>query len=338
MAIKLSDLNNDNILDIIVANYGGNSTNIFIGHGNGSFVRGENLLNGNNSGAHGIGIGDINNDTQIDIIIVYRKSSILGIFLGYGNGSFQNQLTFSTGINSTPAEVCIDNLNNDNLMDVIISDHQNDRLILLMGFVNQTFLNNLTLFTGTYSGPYIVLTNELNGDGYIDIVVGNGDGNNIMIFYGDQLGRFSKQIKYTIESGPYAFVIHDFNNDNIKDIITANYYGNSTTVLLGNGIGDFRIRSSYSTGIDSLPYAIDNADFNKDNIQDIITPNSGLDNVAILLAYGNGRFENARFYSTGLPSTPVDIATGDLNQDNKTDFITVNNNTNNIAIFLNTCH
>lgn len=119
--------------------------------------------------------------------------------------------------------------------------------------------------------------------------------------------------------------------------MTANYDGNSATLLVGNGDGSFRQRNSFSIGSGSLPYAIAAGDFNRDNIQDLIIANSGTNNVSILLGYGNGKFRNQQTYSTGNGSSPVDVAVGDLNGDNRLDFVSVNHDHNTIGVFLSTC-
>jgi hypothetical protein len=179
--------------------------------------------------------------------------------------------------------------------------------------------------------------NDFNRDNRLDIAVGNGDANYIGIFLGDGTGNFSPQTTYYIESGPYALVAADFNRDGIIDIVTANYDTNNISVLFGNGDGTFIQQNTFSTGNGSLPYAIVNGDFNGDNIQDLIVPNSGTDNVGILLGYGNGNFRNQKTYSTGNGSGPVDVTVGDLNGDNRLDFISANNNSDTVGIFLNTC-
>jgi hypothetical protein len=227
-------------------------------------------------------------------------------------------------------------LNNDTILDLVVTDHVNAFLLVFLGTGNGTFTKTLTLSTGNYSGPYLVVIDDFNQDNRLDIAVGNGDGKYVGIFLGNSAGNFLGQTKYYIESGPYALIAVDFNRDGVLDIVTANYEGNSTSVLFGNGDGTFRQQNTYSTGGGSLPYAIASGDFNRDNIQDLIVPNSGTDNVGILLGYGNGKVRNQKTYSTGSGSGPVDITIGDLNGDNRLDFISANYNDNTVGIFLST--
>jgi hypothetical protein len=337
MAVKVADLNNDSFLDIVVANYDGGTASILFGYGNGSFQPYVDLSNDINAQPTAIVIGDINKDNRLDILIANRNASNVGVFLGQGNGTFSQQIIVSTGTNSTPTGLALSDLNSDTILDIVVANHQNDNLVILLGIGNGTFTNTLTLQTGNYSGPYLVIVNDFNKDGYLDIAAGCGDANYVGIFLGDGTGKFSNQTVYYIESGPYALAATDFNRDGILDIVTANYDSNSTSVLFGNGNGTFRLSEFFSTGNGSLPYAIVISDFNRDNIPDLIVPNSGTDNVGILLGYGNGTFMNQTTYSTGNNSYPVDVTVGDINGDNRLDIISANNKLNTVGIFLSTC-
>jgi hypothetical protein len=337
MAVKIADLNNDSFLDVVVANLNGNTTSILLGYGNGSFQWHSDLWNGLNAGTNGIAIDDINHDNHLDIVVVNRKASNIGVFLGEGYGNFSKQVTFSTGNGSTPAGLALGDLNNDNFLDVVVTDHENDKLHVFFGRGDGTFLQKLTLFTGNYSGPYLVLIKDFNSDNRSDIAVGCGDGNNIGIFLSNGTGTFSEEMKYNIESGPYALDVADFNGDGIVDIVSGNYNSNDTTILFGHIDGTFTKQKSFSTGIDSLPYAVLSKDFNRDNIQDLIVANSGTDNIGILIGYKHEKFQNLRTYSTGIGSYPVDVAVADLNNDKKLDFISANHMNNSIGVFLSTC-
>ena len=79
---------------------------------------------------------------------------------------------------------------------------------------------------------------------------------------------------------------------------------NNIGILLGNRNGSFETMLIYSTGDDSYPRGIVVGDFNNDNHSDIAVTNSGTNNIAIFLGYGNGSFANMITYSTGNGSNP----------------------------------
>ena len=72
------------------------------------------------------------------------------------------------------------------------------------------------------------------------------------------------------------------------------------------------------------PYSIAIADFNKDGVPDVVTPNFMADSATILIGIGDGRFELPIEVPFIGPTTPYGITTGDFNNDGKPDFATAN--------------
>ncbi|CAF3731269.1 unnamed protein product [Rotaria socialis] len=142
---------------------------------------------------------------------------------------------------------------------------------------------------------------------------------------------------YKTQSGSFALAAADFNRDDTLDIATANYKANNTSIFFGNGDGTVIEKKIISTGTRSFPYAIACSDLNRDNILELIVPNSGTGNIGILLGYGKGKFWKQQTYSTGQGSSPQEISVGDFNGDSRLDFVTVDYNQNSIGVFLSTC-
>ncbi|MFV9950743.1 MAG: FG-GAP repeat domain-containing protein [Candidatus Midichloria sp.] len=88
----------------------------------------------------------------------------------------------------------------------------------------------------------------------------------------------------------------------------------------GSGNGGFSSLTSYSVGF-SL-YGTATADFSKDGIQDIVTPNWGTMTVSTLLGNGDGIFKPAVFYNSG--SQPSGVKAADLNSDGNQDIVSMN--------------
>ncbi|CAF4401696.1 unnamed protein product, partial [Rotaria magnacalcarata] len=88
MSISPGDFNNDTQLDIVIANYDSESVSIFLGYGNGSFATQETYSTGSNSYLYFVTVGDYNNDAIQDIVVGNQGTNNLGIFLGYGKGTF----------------------------------------------------------------------------------------------------------------------------------------------------------------------------------------------------------------------------------------------------------
>ena len=125
-------------------------------------------------------------------------------------------------------------------------------------------------------------------------------------------------------SAPQYVCVTDLNNDNRMDIVTANYGSDTVGVLLGQDNGTFANVTTYSTGINSLPWSVAVGDLNEDNIIDIVSGNYGSNYVSVFFGLGNGIFHKRRTYFTGYGSSPLSVAVDDVNNDNRLDIITAN--------------
>ncbi|CAF1363085.1 unnamed protein product [Adineta ricciae] len=337
-AIRAAHLDNDCFLDIVVANYDEGSAIVLFGLGNGSFSRQITIFNQTNAGTNGIAIGLINNDTHMDIVLANRNASNVQIYYGDGYGGFSTSEPIATGTNSNPVEVALSDINNDTYTDIVVVAHVLAEIQILLQNADGSFQNAIVLPTGNGSGPYFLSIHDFNRDQHADIAVGKGEDNTLSIFFGNGTGHFSNSTNYNMEPGSYALTVNYFNRDDILDIVTGNYDDGSTTILFGNSDGTFTKQKRFSTGVGSLPYAIDSNDFNKDHAQDVIVANSGTNNIGIMLGNGNGNFLMQKTFATGANSEPRDVITGDFNGDNRIDFISANYRQNSIGIFLSTCY
>ncbi|CAF3729201.1 unnamed protein product [Rotaria sp. Silwood1] len=107
-----------------------------------------------------VAIGDFNNDTRLDIVVTNSGSNNTNILLGYGNGSFENQMTFRTG--SNPYYVAVADLNNDTRLDIVVANMDNNDVSVLLGYGNGSFSNQMTYSTGY--GPSSVAVADFNND------------------------------------------------------------------------------------------------------------------------------------------------------------------------------
>ncbi|CAF4135501.1 unnamed protein product, partial [Rotaria sordida] len=69
-----------------------------------------------------IALGDINNDTLLDIVVANSGTDTIGIFLGYHNGSFVALTTYSTEKDLYPVSVAISDFNSDQWLDIDVAN------------------------------------------------------------------------------------------------------------------------------------------------------------------------------------------------------------------------
>ena len=342
VSLAIGDLNNNNQSDIVVTNIWNNNIGILLGYGNGTFSHQKIYTTGTDSNPPFVAVGDFNNDSYLDILIVNRKINGIGVFLGNGNGTFSEQMLYSTSTTVPPKSVALGDFNNDTLLDVVVANYNDKNIGVFLGFSNANFRNGIPLSTGSSYGPCDIVTSDFNNDNQIDFVVANYITNNIEVFLGDGKGNFPLTTLYStgILSSPNSVTVNDFNNDAQLDIAVANSDIDKIGVFFGYGNGSFRSQIIYLIAAGSHPQSIVSGDFNQDSRPDIVVANYGRDNIDVLLRYDSGSFTKRVLYSTGDGSDPDDIAIGDFNNDHHLDIVVVNNANGNgngsIGTFLGT--
>ncbi|CAF2734521.1 unnamed protein product [Rotaria sp. Silwood2] len=331
-SVAVGDINNDKYLDLVVANWKG-SVIIFLGHDSGTFTIGSILSIGGSP--FSIALADFNSDNHLDIAVANIASDNVGVFLGYGNGTFATQTTYSTGYGSSPYYVIVADFNNDNIYDMAVTNYQHKEVLIFYGYGNGTFQLGRRYPTGDRSKPYGMIVADFDNNKQLEIVValfGIGD---IAILTEYYAAEFAHETIYSTGSAsqPFSVAIGDFNNDNRSDIVVANSGTGNLSILLGSNNGTFGMEIMYSIGTDSRPQHVFTCDINKDNKLDIVSVNSKNDTISIFMGHGNGTFAEQIIHSTGDGSHPYAMASGDFNNDNRLDFAIANKDRDSIGIF-----
>jgi len=286
-AMAVADLNHDNNLDIVVANYGANNMCVLFGHGNGSFAMQPTYSTGMNSKPISIIVGDFNYDHYLDIAVCNNGTNNVGVFLGFGNGSFGNQVIFLTGTSTEPYSIVGGDFNGDGRLDIAVVNYGTNNVGILPAYANATFSSQMIYATGLQSQPISVAVGDFNNDTQFDIVVVNSGSSNIGIFIGNGAGGFSNQTTYPTgdDTSPVTIAVGDLNNDSLLDIAVgySDSSGGHIGILLGKSGGVFSNLIEHTIGSSNTPLSIAAHDFNNDKRLDIIILCAGNYFVLVLL-------------------------------------------------------
>jgi hypothetical protein len=185
-------------------------------------------------------------------------------------------------------------------------------------------------------GPVSVAIEDLNKDGYLDIVTANYKSNSVSVLFGNSIGTFSPapHSPYSVGTHSWSVSIADLNGDSYLDIVIANKGDNSVSVLLGNSAGTFAQApdSPYSVGVEPRSVAI--ADLNKDGYLDIVTANYESNSVSILLGCSGVAFSQSKNSPYSVGTNPYSVVIGDLNKDGYLDIVTANYGAHSISALL----
>ncbi|CAF3564904.1 unnamed protein product, partial [Rotaria sp. Silwood1] len=231
-AVAVGDFNNDNRLDIAVANYGTSKVGVFLGNGDGTFTIQSTYSTGSSSRPYAVAIGDFNHDNQLDLATVNYGTNKVGIFLGIRNGTFQAQTTFLVG--TKPSWISVADFNDDSYLDIAVLNSGDNNVGIFLGNENGVFGTQATFPVGNSTWSFFFTITDLDSDGHLDIVVPNVVESTISILLGHGDGTFQLQQKFSIRanSEPYGLAVGDFNNDNWLDIAVTNYGKNEVGILL----------------------------------------------------------------------------------------------------------
>jgi hypothetical protein len=144
VSLAVGDLNNDHWLDIVVANNGTNNVGVLFGYDNGSFGSQTTYSTGYDSLPYFVNIADFNNDHYLDIVVANYGTDNIGVFLGYGNGSFTTQTTYSTSPGSNPYSIAVNDFNNDGHLDIAVANSGTNNVGIFLGYGNGSFVSQTT--------------------------------------------------------------------------------------------------------------------------------------------------------------------------------------------------
>jgi hypothetical protein len=190
-----------------------------------------------------------------------------------------------------------------------------------------SFMRQVPDFVADQS-PYGVAAADVDGDGKVDLVVANNDGDNVSVLWGDGNGGFlDSGAPFPTGVGPFAVAVGDFNNDGKLDIVTSDEIGDTAaggtvTLLLNQGNRAFAAGVSTDTG--GSPQAIVVGDFDGDGLPDVATANNFDGTVSILHNLDNGTLFLAQTVTIGPEAEPVGLVLADLNGDGRSDMVVTN--------------
>jgi hypothetical protein len=332
-ATAVGDVNGDGKPDIATANWNGNNISVFMNNGTGTYATKVDYSAGGGSSPRSISMADVNGDGKADLIAPNYNADTVSVYMNNGNGTFATKVDYPVATGAAPRVVDTGDLNGDGKIDFAVVNYSGSTVSVFMNKGDGTFLPRTDYTTG--NGPRSVAIGDVNGDGKPDFVTGNYDSNTISVFINNGNGIFANKVDYTAGNQPRFVGIGDLNGDGKADLASANLGSDNISVLLNNGTGTFATKVDYSTGVTSSPYSLGFGDVNGDGKTDLVTANSGTDNVSVFVNNGNGTFATKADYPTGTGSSPYFVTVSDLNNDGKNDLAIADFGTNAISVIMN---
>jgi hypothetical protein len=176
-SVCAADVNGDGLMDLITAE--GSTMKVMTNNGSGGFVLSANYSEGTGSIGF-VAAADVNGDGHTDLIGANIGAlSSLVVFTNDGFGGFGSNATYS--VSNLAKSVCTADVNGDGLVDLICPNMGGNALTVLTNNGNGGFVLASTPGVGSGSGPRFVCAADVNGDGLMDLISANNNGNSLTV-------------------------------------------------------------------------------------------------------------------------------------------------------------
>ena len=241
--IRIADLNNDGLLDIVGIGWGTNTASVWLQNSSGT-LNSPVVYNVTHGGYDDLEVGDVNNDGLTDIIVMSGQglNPNLGVLTQKPNGTFNAPVYYSVSnpvtANTLTHGVAVGDINGDHLNDIVVTYGGNSPYANIGVFSQNTSgtLNPVASYS-SLDCPEPIEIADVTGDGRKDIIVLHGGWNAVGIYQQSASGMLQSEklypIPYASHYNPHGLAVGDINSSGLKDIVIADY-NNGLVILYGN--------------------------------------------------------------------------------------------------------
>ena len=317
--VAAGDVNSDGHLDLLTANREGRSLSVFLGDGNGSLTPIDAVPT--ELGATSLALADLNRDGMLDVVVSVCSAGCtnnsIKIFHGLGDGRFvEHNLIAVSGV---PYNIAIADFDNDGWLDIAASDAAQHRLVVLRNIGGNGSFDEISLPTA--ERPIAFAIGDLNQDGYADLVSANQWGRSSTVYLSFGAGNFSEGIEIPLGELPYAIALAKIDHDNLLDLLVA-YSTEPGKIAVYRGLGDGRFSLHQQIEVSDRLVFIYAADFNRDDLSDVVVTRHKQKFASLLLNNGDGSLDSREIDITA-ENKIYSLLVTTLNGDQYPDLVTV---------------
>lgn len=287
-SVAVEDLDSDGKLDLAVANFDDHTISILRNTStidNISFIS-QGVFNVGST-PRALSISDLDGDNKPEIIVANTGSNNISILLNIsttGNISFAPQLVF--GVGSSPLSVTPGDLDGDGKTDLAVSNFNGASLSILRNtssLASITFATEITIFG--FNNPVTVIQTDLTGDNKLDLAVTNFTSSSVSTLRNTStIGNisFDSQDRFVVGNSPFSIASQDLDGDSKTDLVVSNNGDNSVSLLINTSTTTTNFAPQRVFLVGANPNSILLADLDQNNTFDVITCNSGSNDLSVI--------------------------------------------------------
>ncbi|MBX2958769.1 MAG: T9SS type A sorting domain-containing protein [Flavobacteriales bacterium] len=298
-----ADIDNDGDLDVLSASFNDDKIAWYENTGGGSFGSQQvinypdldgnpfNLSNGNADEAKIVSGSDFDNDSDFDVLYVAKNN--IGWHENLGGGAFgsQKNIDYPSGSILSVKIVDIDEDGDNDILATI--DDLTDIIALYENLGGGIFSSKQTLTT--HSGTAYISTNDIDGDGDIDVFSSLYLSDIVFGYENIGGGIMSLPRLLSISSNTVSSIYSsDLDGDGDMDVLSATFGDNKIAWYENLGGGSFGLQKIISTNVKG-PRGVHAADLNGDGYIDVLSASGNDDKIAWYENLGNGVFGSQQF-------------------------------------------
>ncbi len=263
-AVALADLNNNGILDLIVANSGSNNVLIYPGLGNGEFGPALNGGNGFYTGTNPVGItvADLTGNGRLDLVIANKGSNDVSILLNEpgpdGEPNFVPGPLLAAGVG--PVATAVMSPTGQGTPDLLVADSGSNQVLLLQGLGNGFFNDQSPTAYAVGTNPTQLLLGNFTAGAGLDLVTVNSGSDNLTMISGVGTGSPSYQTLSSGGTDPTSAIAVPVPGNGLDNLVVGNNGDGNISLFQGSDDG-FNLTSVISSAGIPNPSALALASF-----------------------------------------------------------------------------